>query len=360
MNKNIFSILICIFTTIQINPNLIANEKYEELDRVIAIVEKEVITEVELKKAIKAARNFTKNKGATEEQFEELLKANVLDKLIHKSLIKQYAAQSGYSVDQKKIDSFIANISKNNNLTIEELKKNIARDGLSYGDFIDNIRYELLLKQIKNKEISTKINISDFEVDSQLRKNAVLNPDIFNLSHILIKNTDGALPSEIEINYKKSMEVYEILLSKKSFEEVAKEYSDDSTAKSGGNIGWKKEIDLPQLFNDEIAKIDEGEVTKPFKSPSGFHILKINEKKGIAKKKVLDRDIYRKNSKTSPIGSAFKLSTELVAAVAVGTIIGFIFDKTFGTKPWFILIFFFVGVIAGITNVIRSAKNMQK
>ena len=287
MNKNIFSILICIFTTIQINPNLIANEKYEELDRVIAIVEKEVITEVELKKAIKAARNFTKNKGATEEQFEELLKANVLDKLIHKSLIKQYAAQSGYSVDQKKIDSFIANISKNNNLTIEELKKNIARDGLSYGDFIDNIRYELLLKQIKNKEISTKINISDFEVDSQLRKNAVLNPDIFNLSHILIKNTDGALPSEIEINYKKSMKVYEILLSKKSFEEVAKEYSDDSTAKSGGNIGWKKEIDLPQLFNDEIAKIDEGEVTKPFKSASGFHILKINEKKGITKKKVL-------------------------------------------------------------------------
>ena len=80
----------------------------------------------------------------------------------------------------------------------------------------------------------------------------------------------------------------------------------------------------------------------------------------IAKKKVLDRDIYRKNSKTSPIGSAFKLSTELVAAVAVGTIIGFIFDKTFGTKPWFILIFFFVGVIAGITNVIKSAKNMQK
>jgi ATP synthase protein I len=80
----------------------------------------------------------------------------------------------------------------------------------------------------------------------------------------------------------------------------------------------------------------------------------------IAKKKVLKRDLYNKKHNPSPIGTAFKLSTELVSAVAVGTIIGFILDKTFGTKPWLILIFFFVGVIAGITNVIKSAKNMQK
>ena len=80
----------------------------------------------------------------------------------------------------------------------------------------------------------------------------------------------------------------------------------------------------------------------------------------IAKNKVSKKNLFDKKNNPSPIGTAFKLSTELVAAVAVGTIIGFIFDKTFGTKPWFILIFFFVGVIAGITTVIRSAKNMQK
>ena len=80
----------------------------------------------------------------------------------------------------------------------------------------------------------------------------------------------------------------------------------------------------------------------------------------IAKKKGLKRNLDNKKHNPSPIGSAFKVSKELVSAVAVGTIIGFILDKTFGTKPWFILIFFFVGVVAGITNVIRSAKNMQK
>jgi ATP synthase protein I len=80
----------------------------------------------------------------------------------------------------------------------------------------------------------------------------------------------------------------------------------------------------------------------------------------IAKKKILGKNQYNKNGNPSSIGTAFKLSTELVAAVAVGTIIGFIFDKTFDTKPWFILIFFFIGVVAGITNVIRSAKKMQE
>jgi len=80
----------------------------------------------------------------------------------------------------------------------------------------------------------------------------------------------------------------------------------------------------------------------------------------IAKNKVSKRQLFNKNENSSSFGTAFKLSTELVSAVAVGTIIGFILDTTFDTKPWLILIFFFVGVVAGVMNVIRSAKNMQK
>ncbi len=80
----------------------------------------------------------------------------------------------------------------------------------------------------------------------------------------------------------------------------------------------------------------------------------------IAKNKILKKKLYRDNQPASSLGTAFKMSTELVAHVVVGTIIGFILDKTFGTKPWLILIFFFVGVVAGIINVFKSAKNMQK
>ena len=287
MNKKIYLALFYFFTIFQVNPNLLADAKYKELDRVVAIVEKEVITEVELKNAIDRVLKLSKEKDIPEERYQELVKANVLDKLIQKSLIEQYAAQSGYTVEQKQIDAFLANVAKKNKISIDKLKENFASEGIKFSEFINNIRYELLLKQIKNKEISTKINISDFEIDSQLRKNAILNPDIFNLSHILIKNPSGASDSDIETNHKKSIEAYKVLLSKKNFKDVAKEYSDDSTAKSGGNIGWKKEQELPELFNEQLAKINVGEITKPFKSPSGFHILKINEKKGITKKKVL-------------------------------------------------------------------------
>mgnify|MGYP003685072283 CR=1 FL=1 len=80
----------------------------------------------------------------------------------------------------------------------------------------------------------------------------------------------------------------------------------------------------------------------------------------IAKSKLLRKNLPKNDKSPSSIGTAFKMSTELVSAVAVGTIIGFILDKTFGTKPWLILIFFFIGVIAGIVNVFKSAKNMQK
>ena len=80
----------------------------------------------------------------------------------------------------------------------------------------------------------------------------------------------------------------------------------------------------------------------------------------IAKDKLLKKNLETKNQNSSSIGAAFKLSTELVSAVVVGTIIGFILDKTFDTKPWLIIIFFFIGVVAGIINVIKSAKNMQK
>ena len=80
----------------------------------------------------------------------------------------------------------------------------------------------------------------------------------------------------------------------------------------------------------------------------------------IAKNKLSQKKLYKDNEQKSSIGKAFSMSTELVASVAVGTIMGFILDKTFGTKPWLILIFFFVGVIAGIINVFKSAKKMQK
>ena len=286
MKKKIYLTLISFLMMLQVSQNLHSAENYIELDRVVAIVEKEVITEVELQNSINQVLASSKSQDS-ENQYKDLLRAEVLNELIQRSLVQQYANQSGIKIEQKKIDAFIGNVAKKNKMTVKELKNNIESGGVKFAKFIDNIRYELTLKQIKNKEISSKINVSEFEIKAQLKKNQILNPDVYNLSHILIQNSSEASPDEIKENENKSIEVYKILLSNKKFEEVAKKYSNDPNAKSGGNMGWKKASELPKLFNDQIKKLKKGEITEPFKSPNGFHILKINEKKGIEKKSVM-------------------------------------------------------------------------
>jgi peptidyl-prolyl cis-trans isomerase SurA len=286
MKKKIYLTLISFLMMLQVSQNLHSAENYIELDRVVAIVEKEVITEVELQNSINQVLASSKSQDS-ENQYKDLLRAEVLNELIQRSLVQQYANQSGIKIEQKKIDAFIGNVAKKNKMTVKELKNNIESGGVKFGKFINNIRYELTLKQIKNKEISSKINVSEFEIKAQLKKNQILNPDVYNLSHILIQNSSEASPDEIKENENKSIEVYKILLSNKKFEEVAKKYSNDPNAKSGGNMGWKKASELPKLFNDQIKKLKKGEITEPFKSPNGFHILKINEKKGIEKKSVM-------------------------------------------------------------------------
>ena len=169
MKKKIYFTLFYFFTLFQVSQNLFSAEEYQALDKVVAIVEKEVITEVELRNSINQV--MASKKENSDEQYTDLVRASVLNELIQKSLIEQYANESGITIEQKKIDAFLTNIAKKNKLTIEELRNTIEKDGIKFGRFIDNIRYELLLKQIKNKEISSKINISDFEIESQLRKN---------------------------------------------------------------------------------------------------------------------------------------------------------------------------------------------
>ena len=147
MKKKIYFTLFYFFTLFQVSQNLFSVEEYQALDKVVAIVEKEVITEVELRNSINQV--MASKKENSDEQYTDLVRASVLNELIQKSLIEQYANESGITIEQKKIDAFLTNIAKKNKLTIEELRNTIEKDGIKFGRFIDNIRYELLLKQIK-------------------------------------------------------------------------------------------------------------------------------------------------------------------------------------------------------------------
>ena len=158
---------------------------FQELDKIIAIVNKEPITQRDLEDGItKAEFFFQQNKIQPPE--ESVIQKKVLDELIEKKLLELYAQDWNIKVSQEDIDTLISNIIQSNNITLEEFKLNINNQGITFESFIENLKFEILLKKIKSREISSKLNISDFEVQKHKEKLSKLKPDTFNLSHIIM------------------------------------------------------------------------------------------------------------------------------------------------------------------------------
>jgi len=258
--------------------NLKAIEDYESLDRVIAIVEKSVVTKRELEKEMNIILvNLKKAKQPIPNQ--NYLIKEVLDRLIEKKLIMQYSELLGIKVENQYLESVILNIASTNNLTIDELQLTIKEEGLDFNEFKDGIKYELLLNQVKEREITSKINISDFEIENTLKKIESKIPPEFKISHILLKK---------ESNYKVGEEKLNKLLSKlktDSFSNLAINYSQGPMASKGGALGWKKIEELPILFYEAIAEMNIGDVSKPLISGNGIHILRLDEAKNSNKTK---------------------------------------------------------------------------
>ena len=279
INKRILTILICVALNAPSTLlNLKANEDYESLDRVVAIVEKSVVTKRELEKEMNIILvNLKKAKQPIPNQ--NYLIKEVLDRLIEKKLIMQYSELLGIKVENQYLESVILNIASTNNLTIDELQLTIKEEGLDFNEFKDGIKYELLLNQVKEREITSKINISDFEIENTLKKIESKIPPEFKISHILLKK---------ESNYKVGEEKLNKLLSKlktDSFSNLAINYSQGPMASKGGALGWKKIEELPILFYEAIAEMNIGDVSKPLISGNGIHILRLDEAKNSNKTK---------------------------------------------------------------------------
>jgi len=273
INKRILTILICIALNAPATLlNLKANEGYESLDRVVAIVEKSVVTKSELEKEMNVILVKLKKEKQPIPNQNYLIK-EVLDHLIEKKLITQYAELIGVKVENQYLESVILNIASTNNLTIDELRLNIKEEGLDFKEFKKGIKYELLLNQVKEREITSRINISDFEIENTLKKIENKAPPEFKISHILLKK---------ENNYKVGGEKLNKILNKlktDSFSNLAINYSQGPMASKGGSLGWKKIEELPMLFYEAINGMSVGDVSKPLISANGIHILRLDEAK---------------------------------------------------------------------------------
>ena len=276
MKKNI-KLFLLIILLISISSLTFANNDYEELDSIIAIVENDVITKKELKKALSELKKNPGNKNKTLNQTK--LRKLALDQLIERKIIIQYAEAQNINIESTVIENALKNIASNNKMNVEDLKKNAYKEG-SLEKLYSEIRFQLILRAIKERAIFSQIHISDYEIEKFIDKEKVNNPDQYKISHILIKFTNKTQREAAE----KLIKEVQTLLKEETFNKVAKKYSNGPFAKNGGEMGWLNFSDLPDLFVDKIIKLKKNEVSFPFESKNGFHIVKLDDIKSFKEK----------------------------------------------------------------------------
>jgi peptidyl-prolyl cis-trans isomerase SurA len=264
---------IIFFLYFSVNFNFVS--AYQELDRIVAIVNKDVITYNDLSEGIdKALLFFQQNSIQPPEQ--SIIEKKVLDELIEQKLIEGFAEDWNIKASQEDIDSLIQNILLANEITLDELKSNLEQQNSSYDKLIKSLRYEIILKKIKNREISSKLNISDYEIKKHKEKMAKIKPDIYDLSHILVKFSSEPTAEEKKEKRKLGEEIFNKLKTE-DFGKIAYEFSDSADANQGGALGKLQQSELPEIFIEKINDLSAGEYSAPFESNNGIHIVKVNQ-----------------------------------------------------------------------------------
>ncbi|MFZ3086942.1 MAG: peptidylprolyl isomerase [Methylotenera sp.] len=252
-----------------------------KLDRIVAIVDQTVITEQELENRIRTVTAQFK-KQETELPAENILRKQILERLISDALQLQYAAQTGLKVDDNQLDKTIERIAEQNQMSLTEFSDALSRDGISMSKFRADIRNEITIARLREREVESRVNVSESEIDNFLTTQASSNEnqDEFEISHILIRTPEEGTPEEIQKAKAKVDEVIKALQAGTSFAKVSASFSDAPNALEGGNLGWKSGTQVPTLFLDALKTMQAGDISAPLRSPNGFHILKLTNKRG--------------------------------------------------------------------------------
>ncbi len=250
------------------------------IDQIAAIVNDEVITRGELEQRYQTALRQLQRQNVQQPPRDLLLK-QTLERMITERALLQHAKNSGIRVDPAQIERAVQRIAEQNKLSVEELKSALARDGVSFERFRENIGNEILIARARERQVESKLNVSDAEVDSYLKTQAELGQDEeFNLSHILVAVPENASPEQIQARRKRAQNALDELRKGAGFAQLSASYSDAPNALDGGSLGWRNAGQLPSLFLDAVRNLKPGEASELIKSPNGFHILMLNDRRG--------------------------------------------------------------------------------
>ena len=255
----------------------------EVLGRVAAIVEEDVILEQELDNEVSTIAERIRASNAQMPP-ESILRKQVLEKLIIDKLQRQLAEKAGITVTEEMLNNSAADIAQRNNMTLQQFREELQRQGLTYKNFLDNMRNEIIINQLRGREIGGRIKVTDREVDHYLETQEQESNGTaiqYHLGHILIAVREGAAAKEIQSAQSKANELVKKLRAGQDFTHTAMTESGDDNALKGGDLGWRSLSDIPSLFSDIVVKMHANEVADPIRSPSGFHIIKMLELKGL-------------------------------------------------------------------------------
>lgn len=248
-------------------------------DAILAVVNNEVITRQELVERLRIVERRMRNQGiALPPQAE--FQRQMLERMIVDRAQLQLAKEYGIRVDDAMLDRAISRIAEQNKLSLTQFREQLERDGTPFARFREEIREEIVMQRLREREVDNKIQITESEVDNYLaaeQGNAAQQE--FNLMHILVRVPENASPEQIAERRKRAEGVLQQLQSGGDFAKLAATYSDATDALSGGDLGWRTTERLPQLFVDTIANLNQGDISPLVKSPNGFHIIKVAGKR---------------------------------------------------------------------------------
>jgi peptidyl-prolyl cis-trans isomerase SurA len=260
------------------------------LDRVVAIVNNGVVLNSDLDAEVSAVTERL-HEQKLELPPQNVLRQQVLERLVLQEIQVQNATKAGIKVSDENVNAALQDVAKRNGMTLTQLPEALAKQGVDYPTYREEIRREITLQILRQRDVLQHISVTPREIDKFLDKQSKTPSERneYNVSHILIAVGQEASQSQVDAATKRATDVYERAKGGEDFAKLAVAYSNSQTAFDGGALGWRKGSELPTFLTDVVARLKPGEVSEPLRTPTGFHIIKLNEVRGGAQQAVEDQ-----------------------------------------------------------------------
>ncbi len=252
-----------------------------EIDRIIAVVNDDVIVQSELQARMRTVVEQLQNSGVPAPA-KDVLEKQVLEQLILDRLQMQMAAVIGIRIDDETLNRQIADIARDNKLSLRQFRDILERDGYSFAAFREEIRNELIKNRVQQQQVQDRVQVTERDIDNYLATRAKQGSEIteYRVGHILSAVPDGASPEELAAAKNKAEDILARLKGGANFGRTAAAESDGRQALEGGDLGWRKAAELPTIFESIVPELEKGEVSDIIRSPSGFHLIKLLDVRG--------------------------------------------------------------------------------